>query len=244
MTDSSLVVIQGEHRCPGFSLTGQNVTGVDLPGLQRIVAVEHDLTFVLTAVDIYGLSEVIGPGVANERIENKDGPTVWEDHFYPEIIDPESVEPVPDGEPGELVFTTLTKEALPVVRYRTRDLSKLMPGSARPMRRMAKISGRTDDMLIVRGVNVFPSQIEEHLLAVEGLSPHYQLELRRDGALDVLTILTEAGESVSDDEAAVIASRLQQRVKDFAGVSATVTVGEPGSVARSEGKAVRVVDKR
>ena len=151
----------------------------------------------LDAVDIYGLSEVMGPGVANECIETKDGPTIWEDHFYPEIINPETGEPVPDGEMGELVFTSLTKEALPVIRYRTRDLTRLLPGTARTMRRMDKITGRSDDMLIIRGVNVFPTQIEERVLAVSGLAPHYQIRVVRDGQLDVMTVQVEKSERIS-----------------------------------------------
>ena len=152
----------------------------------------------LDAVDIYGLSEVIGPGVANECIETKDGPTIWEDHFYPEIIDPETGETLPDGEMGELVFTSLTKEALPVIRYRTRNLTRLLPGSARAMRRMDKITGRSDDMLIIRGVNVFPTQIEERVLAVDALAPHYQIRVSRDGSLDVMTVAVEKSPEAGD----------------------------------------------
>ena len=196
----------------------------------------------LDAVDIYGLSEVIGPGVANECIETKDGPTIWEDHFYPEIIDPESGEPVPDGELGELVFTSLTKEAMPIIRYRTRDLTRLLPGTARTMRRMDKITGRSDDMLIIRGVNVFPTQIEERVLQLEGLSPHYQLRVTRDGNLDSLTVNVER---VADSvDSAALAKALQKEIKDYIGVSTVVNVLDPGSVPRSEGKAVRVVDER
>ncbi len=196
----------------------------------------------LDAVDIYGLSEVIGPGVANECIETKDGPTIWEDHFYPEIVDPESGEPVADGEMGELVFTSLTKEALPIIRYRTRDLTRLLPGTARTMRRMDKITGRSDDMLIIRGVNVFPTQIEERVLRQDGLSPHYQIHVSRDGNLDTLTINVER---VADaDDTTAIASALQKEIKDYVGVSTVVNVREPGGVPRSEGKAVRVIDER
>ncbi len=198
----------------------------------------------LDAVDIYGLSEVIGPGVASECIETKDGPTIWEDHFYPEIVNPESGEPVEDGEMGELVFTSLTKEALPIIRYRTRDLTRLLPGTARTMRRMDKITGRSDDMLIIRGVNVFPTQIEERVLAVTGLAPHYQLRVSREGQLDVLTVAVERkpGEASADSEH--IAKALKKDIKDYVGVSARIEVGMPGDVARSEGKAVRVVDTR
>jgi phenylacetate-CoA ligase len=196
----------------------------------------------IDAVDIYGLSEVMGPGVANECIETKDGPVVWEDHFYPEIIDPDTGRVVPDGEPGELVFTTLTKEALPVVRYRTRDLTRLLPGTARSMRRMAKIVGRTDDMLIIRGVNVFPTQIEELILKVPMLAPHYVLEVTREGPLDQLTIQVEAAGDAAACEGA--GRELRELVKNFIGLSASVTVGPPGAVERSLGKAKRIIDKR
>ena len=164
----------------------------------------------LDAVDIYGLSEVMGPGVANECIETKDGPTIWEDHFYPEIINPETGESVPDGEMGELVFTSLTKEALPVIRYRTRDLTRLLPGTARTMRRMDKITGRSDDMLIIRGVNVFPTQIEERVLAVSGLAPHYQIRVVRDGQLDVMTVQVEKSADAIDADSNVLVSELKR----------------------------------
>ncbi len=187
----------------------------------------------LDALDLYGLSEVIGPGVAQECIETKDGLTVWEDHFYPEVVDPASGEPLPEGEKGELVFTSLTKEALPVIRYRTRDLTRLLPGSARTMRRMEKITGRSDDMLIIRGVNVFPSQIEELILKQPGLSPHYVLEVSRDGPLDHLTVLVE-GDDVSR-------AGLRVSIKSYIGITADVKLG---SIERSIGKAKRVIDKR
>ena len=198
----------------------------------------------LDAIDIYGLSEVIGPGVANECIETKDGPVIWEDHFYPEIVDPESGEPLADGEMGELVFTSLTKEALPIIRYRTRDLTRLLPGTARTMRRMDKITGRSDDMLIIRGVNVFPTQIEERVLAVAALSPHYQIRVSRDGQLDVITVQVEKSPDAASADSSAIASELKKGIKDYIGVSATIEVCEPGEVARSEGKAVRVIDER
>ena len=199
----------------------------------------------MDAVDIYGLSEVMGPGVAQECVESKDGPVIWEDWFYPEIIDPDSGEVLADGEEGELVFTSLTKEALPVIRYRTRDLTRLLPGTARTMRRMAKITGRTDDMLIVRGVNVFPTQIEEHILAVEQLAPHFQLEIRREGHLDTVTILVEMRPE-TDTEANAESARnaLQRRIKSLVGISCEIRTGRPGSVPRSQGKAQRVVDRR
>jgi phenylacetate-CoA ligase len=199
----------------------------------------------IDAVDIYGLSEVMGPGVAQECIESKDGPVIWEDWFYPEIIDPDSGEVLPDGEEGELVFTSLTKEALPVIRYRTRDLTRLLPGTARVMRRMAKITGRTDDMLIIRGVNVFPTQIEEQILAIEQLAPHFQLEIRREGHLDAVTVLVELRpEADTDAHAEAARGTLRQRIKSLVGISCEVRTGGPGTVPRSQGKAQRVVDRR
>jgi len=201
--------------------------------------------FDLHAVDIYGLSEVMGPGVANECVETKDGLHIWEDHFYPEIVDPETGAPLPDGEKGELVFTSLTKQAMPVIRYRTRDLTRLLPGTGRPgFRRMEKITGRSDDMIILRGVNVFPSQIEEQLLRVPGLSPHYQLVLTKDGALDSMTVLVEADYGVTGKERGEAAALLTHHVKEIVGVTTTVEVRDPGTVERSLGKAQRVVDRR
>ncbi|WP_339670748.1 phenylacetate--CoA ligase PaaK [Dasania marina] len=198
----------------------------------------------IDALDIYGLSEVMGPGVAMECLETKDGPTIWEDHFYPEIIDPETGEVLPDGEEGELVFTSLTKEALPIIRYRTRDLTRLLPGTARPMRRMDKITGRSDDMLIIRGVNVFPSQIEEQILALATLSPHYLLELSRVGNLDTLQVDVESCEPLDEQASAVIAKKLQGRIKTMVGISTKVKIFLPETLPRSEGKAKRVIDKR
>ncbi len=198
----------------------------------------------IDAVDIYGLSEVMGPGVACEFVETKDGPTIWEDHFYPEIVDPESGVPVAGGEPGELVFTTLTKEAMPVIRYRTRDLTRLLPGSARAMRRMAKITGRSDDMLIVRGVNLFPSQVEEQILRDPALSGHYLIELSRTGALDDLLVRVETRSPLGGQSEARSAEGLIRRLKGVCGLSATVDVMPPGSIERSLGKARRVIDKR
>ena len=198
----------------------------------------------LDAVDIYGLSEVMGPGVASECVETKDGLHVWEDHFYPEVVDPETGEVLPDGERGELVFTSLTKQALPVVRYRTRDLTRLLPGTARTMRRMERVTGRSDDMMIVRGVNVFPSQVEELLLRVPGLSPHYQLELTRPARLDELTVRVEAREARPLAERSRLAEQLCRLVKEGIGVTVACEVLEPGDVQRSEGKAQRVVDRR
>ncbi|MFM2319988.1 MAG: phenylacetate--CoA ligase [Pseudomonadota bacterium] len=199
----------------------------------------------LDAVDIYGLSEVMGPGVAQEFVQTKDGPTIWEDMFYPETIHPETLQTVPDGQEGELVFTSLVKEAMPVIRYRTRDLTTLLPGSACNMRRMAKITGRSDDMMIIRGVNVFPTQIEEILLKIEKLSPHYQLEITRDGNLDHLTVNVEArSNQVSEAERAAAAKELQHRIKVLVGVSTKINIKSEGEIARSQGKAQRVVDKR
>ncbi len=198
----------------------------------------------LDALDIYGLSEVMGPGVANECIETKDGLTVWEDHFYPEIIDPVSGEILPDGEFGELVFTSLTKEGMPVVRYRTRDLTRLLPGTARTMRRMDRLTGRSDDMLIIRGVNVFPSQIEEQVLKQAALAPHYQLEVFREGSLDALKVNVELAPDAAVDACESVTRDLTEAIKSYVGVSAQVEVQMPGGVPRSEGKAVRVIDNR
>jgi len=206
---------------------------------------EIESAFDMHAVDIYGLSEVIGPGVAMECVETKDGLHVWEDHFYPEVIDPETGAVLPDGEPGELVFTSLTKEALPIIRYRTRDLTRLMPGTARTMRRMEKVTGRSDDMIILRGVNVFPTQIEELILKCSGLTPHFQLELNKRDRMDVLTVVVEARPEAADEAArAVQAKELTHHVKSMVGVSVLVRVVDPGAVKRSEGKAKRVLDLR
>jgi phenylacetate-CoA ligase len=198
------------------------------------------------AVDLYGLSEVIGPGVAAECVETKDGPVIWEDHFYPEVIDPETGAVLPDGERGELVFTSLTKEALPIIRYRTRDLTTLLPPTARSMRRMAKVTGRTDDMLIIRGVNVFPSQIEELILRQAQLTPHYVLEVSREGTLDQLTVKVEPHRDVADQRMACqqAATDLQRQIKSYIGVTAVVVICDPGTVERSIGKAKRVIDAR
>ncbi|SDV50449.1 phenylacetate--CoA ligase PaaK [Chitinasiproducens palmae] len=200
----------------------------------------------ITAVDIYGLSEVMGPGVASECAETKDGPTIWEDHFYPEIINPETGEVLPDGEFGELVFTSLSKEALPIIRYRTRDLTRLLPGTARPMRRMEKITGRSDDMMIVRGVNVFPSQIEELLLKQPALAPHYQILLSKDGPLDCLTVRVEPNPTVRADPVALEAARtaLGYDIKALIGVTAKIDLLGVNGIERSVGKARRVIDER
>jgi phenylacetate-CoA ligase len=206
---------------------------------------EIEDAFDLQAVDIYGLSEVMGPGVANECVETKDGPVIWEDHFYPEIIDPETGAPLPDGEEGELVFTTLTKEGMPMIRYRTRDLTRLLPGTARSMRRIAKITGRSDDMMILRGVNVFPTQVEEQVMATGGLGPYFQIELYTSGRMDAMRVLVEVTPEAANDASKDAAARmLTKRIKDIIGITTEVVVGDPGSVARSQGKAVRVVDNR
>jgi phenylacetate-CoA ligase len=199
------------------------------------------------ALDLYGLSEIIGPGVAMECIETKDGPTIWEDYFYPEIIDPLTGKVQADGEPGELVFTSLTKEALPMIRYRTRDLTRLLPGTARTMRRMARITGRSDDMLIIRGVNVFPSQIEERILTVSALAPHYVIEVSRDGALDRMEVLVELKPEhakIAEAERTAVKGKLEHAVKAYCGVTAQVRIVEAGAIERSIGKAKRVIDKR
>jgi phenylacetate-CoA ligase len=210
---------------------------------------EIEMRANIDAVDIYGLSEVMGPGVANECIESKDGPVIWEDHFYPEIINPETGEPVADGQEGELVFTSLTKEALPIIRYRTRDLTRLLPPTSRSMRRMGKIVGRSDDMLIIRGVNLFPTQIEELVLQEPQLSGQYQLVVSRDGLLDAVEVRCElqaahAGADAGAD-AGAIAKSLQHRIKTLIGVSTKVVVGQPDSIERTlVGKARRVIDQR
>ena len=198
----------------------------------------------LDAVNVYGLSEVIGPGVGQEYAEGKDGLTIWEDHFFPEIIDPETGKALPDGEEGELVFTTLTKEAMPVIRYRTRDLTRLLPGRGRAMRRIERIKGRSDDMLIIRGVNVFPSQIEAALAAEPSLAPHYILEVTRPERLDELEVIVETRAALASDAAAVLAERAVHLIKAHVGVTAAVSAVAPGTIERSQGKAKRVIDKR
>jgi len=203
---------------------------------------EIEAAFDMHAVDIYGLSEVMGPGVANECVESKDGLHIWEDHFYPEVIHPETGALLPDGEVGELVFTSLTKEATPIIRYRTRDLTRLLPGTARSMRRMEKVTGRSDDMIILRGVNVFPTQIEELVLARDDLSGHYQIELTRDGRMDAMLVRVEARPDSfgTTDAGPALAATIKNRV----GVTATVQIVPPGEIERSLGKARRVIDRR
>ncbi|MEM8799850.1 MAG: phenylacetate--CoA ligase PaaK [Pseudomonadota bacterium] len=205
---------------------------------------EIEDAFAIDAVDIYGLSEVIGPGVANECAETKDGPTIWEDHFLPEIIDPNTDAVLADGDFGELVFTSLTKQALPIIRYRTRDLTRLLPGTARNMRRMERISGRCDDMLIIRGVNVCPSQIEEILLSVPALSPHYQLEVTRPDRMDVVKVKVEARDGFDADARTLAARELENRIKTKIGISVASQICDPDVIARSVGKAQRIFDHR
>lgn len=198
----------------------------------------------IDAVDIYGLSEVMGPGVAQECVETKDGPTIWEDHFYPEIIDPNTGEVLPDGEYGELVFTSLTKEALPVIRYRTRDLTRLLPGTARPMRRIDKITGRSDDMLIIRGVNVFPTQIEEQILKIPALAPHYEIVVAKDGNLDTVQVKVELSAEAKNIDHIPVIKELQHHIKSVVGISTRIDILPCGELPRSEGKAKRVFDNR
>ena len=206
---------------------------------------EIEQAFDMHAVDIYGLSEVMGPGVSMECVESKDGLHIWEDHFYPEVINPETGAPVAEGERGELVFTSLTKEAFPIIRYRTRDLTRLLPGTARSMRRMEKVTGRSDDMIILRGVNVFPTQIEEALMATAGLAPHFQIELSRPDRMDQMRVLCECADaSVTTEARATAARALAAQIKQTVGISIQVDVHDVGGVPRSEGKAVRILDKR
>jgi len=200
--------------------------------------------FGIDATDIYGLSEVMGPGVAQEFVDSKDGPTIWEDHFFPEIIDPDTGEVLEDGEEGELVFTSLTKEAFPVIRYRTRDLTRLLPGSECVMRRMMKITGRSDDMMIVRGVNVFPSQIEELILGFPALAPHYQIELSKAGNMDAVMLRIELASGANKEAAAAEAGELEAQIKALVGISCGTLLCDEGGIPRSEGKAKRVVDRR
>jgi phenylacetate-CoA ligase len=206
---------------------------------------EIEQAFDMHAVDIYGLSEIMGPGVSMECVESKDGLHIWEDHFYPEIINPETGEVVAEGEQGELVFTSLTKEAFPIIRYRTRDLTRLLAGTARSMRRMEKVTGRSDDMIILRGVNVFPTQIEELIMQQPALAPHFQIELSRPGRMDQMRILTEVSNSgVGVDARANAVAMLSAAIKQSVGISVKIDCGDGGAVPRSEGKAVRIVDKR
>ncbi len=246
-TPSYMLAILDEFRAKGLDPKSSSLE-IGIFGAEpwtNAMRAEIEEAFDMDAVDIYGLSEVMGPGVANECVETKDGLHVWEDHFYPEIIDPESGNVLADGERGELVFTSLTKQGMPVIRYRTRDLTRLLPGTARSMRRMEKVTGRSDDMMIIRGVNVFPTQIEELLLRCEGLAAHYQIELTRAERLDVMRVLVEARPAHADAAArAAQAAKLADLIRNNIGVGADVMVGDPGKVERSAGKARRIVDLR
>ncbi|WP_187972125.1 phenylacetate--CoA ligase PaaK [Aquibium microcysteis] len=247
VTPSYMLSILDEYRAQGLD-PRQSPLQVGIFGAEpwtNAMRAEIEDAFDMHAVDIYGLSEVMGPGVANECVETKDGLHIWEDHFYPEIVDPITGDPVEDGGQGELVFTSLTKEAFPIIRYRTRDLTRLLPGTARSMRRMEKITGRSDDMMILRGVNVFPTQIEEQILAIEGLAPHFQVELTREGRMDEMTVHVEATITHGTDDARKVAGHaLRERIKDVVGVTVRVNVTAPETVARSQGKAQRIVDNR
>ncbi len=247
VTPSYMLAILDEYRAQGRD-PRKSPLQVGIFGAEpwtNAMRTEIEGMFDMHAVDIYGLSEVMGPGVANECVETKDGLHIWEDHFYPEIIDPETGQPVAEGERGELVFTSLTKEAMPVIRYRTRDLTRLLPGTARTMRRMEKVTGRSDDMIILRGVNIFPTQIEEQVLKIRSFAPHFRIVLTREGRMDALTVQVEAAEGHSDSgERLDAAARLKKAVRDATGVNIAVQVVDPGGVERSQGKAVRIVDNR
>ncbi len=247
VTPSYMLNILEEYRARGLD-PRQSPLQVGIFGAEPwsdAMRAEVEEAFDMHAVDIYGLSEVMGPGVANECVETKDGLHIWEDHFYPEIIDPETGAVLPDGALGELVLTTLSKEAMPLIRYRTRDLTRLLPGTARSMRRIEKITGRSDDMIILRGVNVFPSQIEEQVLATEAIAPHFQLERIREGRMDGLRVHVEALPRTADAASRSAACQaLRRRIREALGVTTEILVGDPGSVPRSQGKAVRVIDNR
>ncbi len=247
VTPSYLLAILDEFRREGID-PRQTALKLGIFGAEpwtNAMRAEIEEAFDIHAVDIYGLSEVIGPGVANECVETKDGLHIWEDHFYPEIIDPITGDVLPDGSFGELVFTSLTKQAMPVIRYRTRDLTRLLPGTARSMRRMEKVTGRSDDMLIVRGVNMFPTQIEERLLAIPSLSGHYQIVLRRPERLDEVEVKVEIrGDADTPQSRADAKAALQHAIRETVGLAVTVSVLEPGAIERSMGKARRVIDMR
>ena len=247
VTPSYMLSILDEFRRQGLD-PRQSSLAVGIFGAEpwtNAMREEIEQAFDMHAVDIYGLSEIMGPGVANECVETKDGLHIWEDHFYPEIIDPVTGAVLPDGEMGELVFTTLTKEGLPVIRYRTRDLTRLLPGTARSMRRMEKITGRSDDMIILRGVNVFPTQIEEQILKCRGLAPHFQIELVRKGRMDTMIVHVECATDATDAGSRdASAKELAHHIKSIVGVSTAINIKDPETVARSEGKAKRVIDNR
>lgn len=245
-TPSYLLVIAEEFRRQGLDARATSLR-IGILGAEpwsNAMRSRIESTMRIDALDIYGLSEVMGPGVASECVESKDGLVMWEDHFYPEVIDPQSMAVLPDGALGELVITSLTKEALPVIRYRTRDLTRLLSPTARTMRRIQKIVGRSDDMLIIRGVNVYPSQFEELILQVGLFAPHYSLEIERAGHLDVLTLGVELGAGVNCNASGGAAAQLENLVKAYVGITAAVRVGPSGSITRSAGKAQHVVDKR
>lgn len=249
VTPSYMLNIADEFRRQGIDPTSTDLR-IGIHGAEPwsdAMRREIEAAFAIDAIDIYGLSEVMGPGVANECAESKDGPVIWEDHFYPEIIDPVTGEVLPEGSQGELVFTSLTKEAMPIVRYRTRDLTRLLAPTSRSMRRIDRITGRSDDMLIIRGVNVFPSQIEELILKQPKLSPHYLIEVSRDGHLDSMKVNVEIKPEfafASGPEKEFVAHDLQHHIKSYIGVSARIEVVEVGGIERSIGKARRVIDKR
>lgn len=249
VTPSYMLNIADEFRRQGIDPRSTNLR-IGIHGAEPwsdAMRMEIETSFSIDAIDIYGLSEVIGPGVANECAESKDGPVIWEDHFYPEIIDPITGEVLPEGSQGELVFTSLTKEAMPVIRYRTRDLTRLLAPTSRSMRRIGKITGRSDDMLIIRGVNVFPTQIEELILRQPKLSPHYILEVSRDGHLDTMKVNVELKpefELASNAEKEFVAHDLQHHIKSYIGISARIDIVQIGDIERSLGKAKRVIDKR
>jgi len=246
-TPSYLLVILDEFRARGFdpSRTSLKIAFCGAEPWTNSMRAEIEGAFDIHALDTYGLSELIGPGVASECVETKDGLYVWEDHFYPEVIDPKTGQVLPDRERGEIVFTSLTKEAMPIIRYRTHDLTRLMPGRVRTMRRMEKVTGRSDDMIVVRGVNVFPTQIEEQILRCEGLAPHFLIELRRDQRLDSMRVMAEARPSHADQAARnAQAKLLASFIRNAIGLAAEVVVDEPGKIERSAGKAKRVIDFR
>jgi phenylacetate-CoA ligase len=247
VTPSYMLALIDEMQRQGFDLRASSLK-VGIFGAEpwtEDMRREMEQRLDMHAVDIYGLSEVMGPGVANECVETKDGLHVWEDHFYPEVVDPETGEVLADGERGELVFTSLTKEALPVIRYRTRDLTRLLPGTARSMRRMEKVTGRTDDMIILRGVNLFPTQIEELILRIPGLSPHYQCVLTRPNRMDEMTVRVEARDAeTGTEERSRLATELAGHVKHTIGVTVAVDVVEPSVLGRSSGKLNRILDER
>jgi phenylacetate-CoA ligase len=246
VTPSYLLAILDEFRAQGIDPRASSLKIAMCGAEPWTFAMRNEIedAFDLHAIDNYGLSEVIGPGVSCECIETKDGCHIWEDHFYPEVIDPQTGAVLPDGETGELVFTSMTKEAMPVVRYRTRDISRLLPGTARSMRRMERVTGRSDDMIIIRGVNVFPSHIEELILADSRLAPHFVIELSREGRLDAITVLVEARAETGEGVWADCSRHLAAQIKNRIGVTSVVKTVKPGTVERSMGKAKRVIDKR